>query len=94
MIKPVEVRALPDYHIFIRFSDGVEGEADLSDLVGRGVFEAWREPHFFAQVHIGSGRRVKWSEEVELCPDALYMRVTGKRPEELFPDLIRENVHA
>ena len=47
MIKPISGRALPNYHIHIVFSDGAEGEVDLSDLVGHGVFEAWKDPGFF-----------------------------------------------
>lgn len=93
MIKPIEVCALPNYRIYVKFSDGVEGEVDLSDLVGKGVLETWRDPHFFQQVHIGAGRRIQWSGEIALCPDALYMRVTGKTPEEVFPQLVQESTH-
>jgi hypothetical protein len=28
-----------------------------------------------------------WPGEVDLCPDALYLDVTGKRAEEIFPTL-------
>jgi hypothetical protein len=31
---------------------------------------------------------------VDLCPDALYLRVTGKSPEEKFPALQHELAHA
>lgn len=30
--------------IWLRFSDGSQGEVDLSDLVGLGVFQAWEAP--------------------------------------------------
>ena len=94
MIKPISVTALPQYRIHIAFSDGVEGEVDLSDLVGQGVFEAWKDQGFFQGVHIGSGRQIQWSDEIELCPDAVYMRLTSKTPEELFPRLKHGNPHA
>jgi len=94
MTRPVSVRALPNYRIHIRFSDGSEGPVDLSDLVGRGVFKAWHDPKFFEAVHLGSGRQIRWSEEIELDPDAVYMRLTGKTPEELFPRLKSEDSHA
>lgn len=94
MIKPISVRALPNYRIHIAFSDGVAGEVDLSDLAGQGVFEAWKDPGFFEGVHLGTGRQIRWSEEIELCPDAVYMRLTGKTPEELFPRLKHENADA
>ena len=94
MIKPISVTALPKYRIHIAFSDGVEGEVDLSDLVGQGIFEAWKDQGFFERVHIGSGRQIQWSDEIELCPDAVYMRLTSKTPEELFPRLKHGNPHA
>ena len=67
---------------------------DLSDLVGQGVFEAWKDPGFFEKVHLGSGRQIQWRDEIELCPDALYMKLTGKTTEELFPELKPENTRA
>lgn len=94
MIRPVYVKALPNYRIYIKFSDGAEGEVDLSDLAGRGVFDAWKDYRVFEQVHIGPGREIQWGDEIELCPDATYLRLTGKTPEELFPELQRETTHA
>ncbi|NUO83673.1 DUF2442 domain-containing protein [candidate division KSB1 bacterium] len=94
MLKPIEVRALPNHRLYIKYSDGAEGEVNLSDLVGQGVFEAWRDHDFFNNVRIGPGRQIRWSDEIELCPDMVYMRLTGKTPEELFPQLKRELAYA
>lgn len=87
---PVSVRALPNFQIYIEFADGVEGEVDLSDLAGKGVFEAWNDYSVFEQVRVSRHRSIEWDDEIELCPDALYMKLTGKTPEELFPKLRRE----
>lgn len=94
MIRPILVRALPNYHIYLEFSDGTSGEVDVSDLAGRGVFKAWDDYHFFKQVHIGEHREIKWNDEIELCSDSVYLRLTGKTPEDLFPKLRREQPHA
>ncbi len=94
MLKPIQVRALPHHRIYIKYNDGAQGEVDLSDLVGQGVFTAWQDELFFNRVHLGSGRQIRWSDEIELCPDAVYMRLTGKTPEELFPQLKRELAYA
>jgi hypothetical protein len=94
MIRPVLVRALPNYRLYLEFSDGSKGEVDLSDLRGDGVFQVWDDPSFFEKVHIGSHREIKWNDEIELCPDSLYLKLTGKTPEELFPKLRREQPHA
>lgn len=94
MLKPIAVRALPTFRLYLEFSDGVKGEVDLSGLAGNGVFESWDKPGFFESVHIGEHREIKWDDEIELCPDSLYLKLTGKTPEELFPRLRREQPHA
>ncbi len=94
MIRPLLVRALPNYRLYLEFSDSVNGEVDLSDLAGEGAFEAWSNQTFFEEVHIGLHREIKWNDEIELCPDSLYLKLTGKTPEELFPKLRREPPHA
>lgn len=93
MIKPVLVKALLGYRIYLEFSDGNKGEVDLSDLAGKGVFQVWNDYEFFEKVHLGDHREIKWNDEIELCADSLYLRLTGKSPEELFPKL-REKTYA
>lgn len=87
MPRPIAVRPLPTYRIWLRYDDGVEGEIDLSDLAGKGVFRAWEEPGAFEGVTIGAGDAIRWSDEIELCPDSLYLEITGKQPEDLSPGL-------
>ena len=94
MFKPIEVKALPDYKLWLRYTDGVEGEVDLSHLAGRGVFAAWDDYQVFEKVHIGKSGAIAWSDDIDLCPDALYLRLTGKRPEEVFPKLKAAEVNA
>lgn len=87
MKKAEEVKPLDGYRIWLRYADGVEGEIDLSDLAGRGVFEAWQDRRVFETVHIDESGAIAWEGNLDLCPDALYLRLTGKRPEEVFPRL-------
>ena len=84
MVRPVVVRPLGLYRIWLRYQDGSEGEVDLSHLAGRGVFTAWEQEGAFAQVRLGSHGQVEWPGEIDLCPDALYLTLTGKRPEDVF----------
>jgi hypothetical protein len=67
---------------------------DLSDLVGKGVFTLWRDPHIFEQVQIGSFGELVWLDKIDLCPDSLYLKVTGKKPEDVFPTLRCELIYA
>lgn len=92
--RPVNVRALPGYKLWLRYSDGVEGEADLSHLVGKGVFSTWNDCTTFQKVYIGKHGEIAWGEEIDLCPDSLYMKITGFTPEEMFPSLRAETVDA
>ncbi|MBW3542449.1 MAG: DUF2442 domain-containing protein [Planctomycetes bacterium] len=87
MLQIVEVRPLPGYRLFLRYEDGVEGEVDLSHLVGHGVFVRWNDPTEFQRVTVCEGRYLAWGDEIDLCADALYLEITGKSPEDLFPNL-------
>ena len=91
---PIEVKPLANYRIWIRYDDGNAGEVDLSDLAGRGVFTAWEDPAFFQSVHLASHGAVEWGSGIDLCPDALYVRLTGKSPEDLLPALRSIDTHA
>jgi Protein of unknown function (DUF2442) len=86
--------ALPGYRVALEFDDGVTGTVDLSESAGKGVFAAWGDQLFFEQVRIGSSGELVWGEQIDLCPDALYLKVTGKKPEDLFPALRDRPIHA
>ncbi|RME74104.1 MAG: DUF2442 domain-containing protein [Chloroflexi bacterium] len=94
MFKPIEVKALPDYKLWVKYADGVEGEVDLSHLVGKGVFVLWNDYAAFEKVYIGEHGEIAWSDEIDICPDTIYMEITGKTPEELFPNLKAELIDA
>lgn len=94
MPRPIEVQARPSYRLWLRYDDGTEGEVDLANLVGRGVFKAWDDVAFFATVSIAEHGALVWGEGIDLCPDALYLRLTGKSPEEVFPALNQPQVDA
>ena len=89
------IQPLPGYKLKLRFDDGVEGVVDLAGEVGKGVFAAWNDPKFFAAVQIvHHGRALEWPGEIDLCGDALYLEITGLKPEQLFPTLLPETTHA
>lgn len=94
MFHPIQVKALPGYRLWIKYADGTEGQIDLSHLVGKGVFALWEDKDTFERVYIGSEGQIAWSDEIDICPDSAYMAITGKKPEELFPNLTAESVHA
>lgn len=93
-MKVVNVHVLPGYRMELTFDDGVSGIVDLSYLAGKGVFSLWRDRRAFESVRIGSSGELAWGDKIDLCPDSLYLKVTGKKPEEVFPGLRREPAHA
>lgn len=92
--KVVAAEALPGYRLRLRFDDNTEGVIDLSAEAGKGLFSAWANPHTFASFRIEKGRRLVWSESLDLCVDALYLEVTGGRAEDIFPQLKSEIARA
>jgi hypothetical protein len=94
MVKITTVSVIKNYRLEVAFDDGVCGVVDLSDLVGKGVFTLWRDPHIFEQVQIGSFGELVWLDKIDLCPDSLYLKVTGKKPEDVFPTLRCEPIYA
>jgi len=74
-----EVKPLSGFKVWIKFSDGIEGTVDLSDLAGKGVFLKWNDKEYFDSVYVDSeSRTIAWPGGIDLCPDALYGEVTGK----------------
>ena len=94
MFKPLEVKALTNYKLWVKYSDGVEGEVDLSHLVEKGVFLLWNDYSAFQKVYIGDSGEIAWSDKVDICSDSIYMEITGKTPEELFVNLKKEVFYA
>jgi hypothetical protein len=90
----LEVQPLDGFKVWLKFSDQSAGNVDLSHLVGKGVFASWNDHENFRNVSIEKGRRLVWPDEIDIDADSLYLKLTGKTPEELFPALKQESVHA
>jgi hypothetical protein len=67
-----EVKALPDYRLFLRFNNGVAGEVDLRDELEGEVFEALKDPAQFATANQHPiMRTVVWANGADLAPEFL-----------------------
>ena len=85
MNRPTAIEPREGYSIWLRYSDGAAGEVDLSHLAGRGVFKAWSDRAYFETVHVAPDGGIAWGDEIELCPDALHMQLTGETDSEVMP---------
>jgi len=87
MVKLLHVTPRTGYKLYLEFDNGAVGDVDVSDLIGKGVFKVLADTAVFESVAIGEHGEVHWGDDLELCPDSLYLQLTGKSPEDLFPTL-------
>ena len=68
-----DVRYLHDYVLWLRFSDGVEGEVDLAGELYGQVFEPLRVVEAFRRVRLDPELdTVVWDNGADMAPDFLY----------------------
>jgi hypothetical protein len=89
----LEVKPLEDFNLYVKYSDGVEGRVDLSEFAGKGVFALWNDYSQFEKVTIGSSGELVWNEDVDMDGLGMYLKLTGKKPEDVLPKL-RQLSHA
>jgi hypothetical protein len=76
------VKPMNDYRLYLEFDDGVKGEVDLSAWIGKGVFSLWNDENNFKKIHITSSKKIEWSEDIDMDPDAFYLQLVNKTFEE------------
>jgi hypothetical protein len=73
MIWVTDAHALPKYRVWLRFSDGVEGEVCLDEMVHsdhRPIVAALRDPLQFAALRVEHDT-VVWQNGFDLAPEYL-----------------------
>lgn len=89
----IDVKHIDNYRLELTFTSQEKAELDFHDrIVGRGgVFTALEDVNYFKQVvvdkEIGT---IVWPNEVDFCPDVLYIMAT-KSPESI-PHRVSEQV--
>jgi hypothetical protein len=82
-----EVKPLEKFCLYLKYSDGVEGRVDVSEFAGKGVFALWNDYSQFEKVAIGSSGELVWNEDVDMDGLGIYLKLTGKKPEDVLPKL-------
>lgn len=76
---------------------GPPGDGNLSLLYGPRYYVGEVGPddgkvlRVRALDQIGPSGELTWGGRVDLCPDSLYLRVTGKKAKDIFPALRQES---
>jgi len=82
MIKIISIEPRGGYRLFLRFSDGLEGECDFSDLVAESgsLVEPLRDPAYFARAFTEDGSGLAWPNGLDLDAEALHeeMKAAGQ----------------
>ena len=73
----VEVKPEPDYHLFVRFKDGLAGHPQLTREKLTGALAPLLDVQFFEQVFIDNGA-VSWPGKIDLAPDAMYAEIAAQ----------------
>lgn len=83
------VEPRPGLSVWVEFQSGARGTVDLSDIADAtpDVAELWSDRDYFETVHVADGG-VAWKSNLyDISPMVLYMRVTGKQLDEVFPQV-------
>lgn len=74
-VVSIEYRQGHVYHVV--FDNGLEGDVDFSEYIGRGpVFEPFSDLAFFRQARIEGGT-ISWPNGADVAPETLYEKVAS-----------------
>jgi hypothetical protein len=73
LIQVEEARHLSAHRVWLRFSDGRQGEVDLADALAGPVFEPLHDPSYFGRFAVDE--TVVWPNGADFAPEFLYGRL-------------------
>lgn len=80
MVHVTAVEVVGDHRLRVSFDDGAEGEVQLTDEDWGGVFDALRDPGFFAQVTVDDELgTIVWPNGADVAPETLHAWATRGR---------------
>ncbi len=73
MVRVIEARQVSGTTLWLRFSDGLQGEVDLSDELHGPVFEPLRDPAVFRTFSIHPElHTLTWPNGADFAPEFLH----------------------
>ena len=68
-----DVTPLDDYVLLLEFKSGEKRLFDVKPLLDKPVFQPLRDKELFTKVHVVFDYTIAWNNEIDLCPDSLYL---------------------
>lgn len=70
------MRCQPNFQLWVRFSDGLEGEVDMTSDLDEPIFEPLRDPAEFSRGRLDPAlHTVVWPNGADLAPEFLRARL-------------------
>lgn len=76
-VRVLEARHRGGYRVWLRFDDGLEGEADLEDALRGPVFEPLKDVRRYAEFEVDL--TLTWPNAADIAPESLHDRVRRGR---------------
>ena len=95
-----EVTSLEGFRIWVRLSNGVAGELNLTEIAQSPWFQRWQDRGLFENVRITpGGRNIVWGDDPDesdliFCIIWLYVELTGQPWEEFEAEAKAQLVNA
>jgi hypothetical protein len=80
MVHVTAVEVVGAHRVHVSFDDGADGEVQFTDEDWGGVFDALRDPAFFAQVTVDDELgTIVWPNGADVAPETLHAWATRGR---------------
>ena len=76
MERIIEVHALLDYKLNIRFDDGFSSIVDVKPFIRGGISDQLLDPEFFQDVRIDEFYGIYWRNGFDFCPNFIRQYAT------------------
>ncbi len=77
MNKVIAVEPRDNYVLFVRMSNGKEGEFDVSRYLDKGIFKELRDQNYFRQARPAFGG-VAWPHEQDFSADTIEVEMVER----------------
>ena len=66
-----EAKYLDDHRVWLKFSDGADGQVDLKNELDGSIFEQLKNPEYFKQFTL-EGHTLAWPNGADFAPEHLH----------------------